>query len=429
MLASSWYNGRRLVLPPTAVHSQMAAYPIPGAMPKKSVADVDWAGRRALVRVDFNVPLDDGSVADDTRIRGALPTLTHLLEGGAALILMSHLGRPKGRSSPGFSLAPVACQLEEMLQREVRMAPDCVGGEVERMADGMRAGEVLLLENLRFHSEEEANDPGFARRLAALGDAYVNDAFGTAHRAHASTEGVAHHVGTAVSGLLMQREIAYLADALSDPARPYLAIMGGAKISGKVELIEHLLDRVDGLLIGGGMQFTFLRAQGLEIGDSLLEEETVDTAAAVLAAAAAKQVDLLLPTDTVAADRFAADAATRIVEVTGLSAGWQGLDIGPETRSRFAARIAAAGTVVWNGPLGVCELAPFAAGTAAVAEAVAAATDAGAVTIIGGGDTAAAVRQAGCDKRMRHISTGGGASLECLAGRELPGVAVLDEAE
>ena len=398
-------------------------------MPKKSVADVDWAGRRALVRVDFNVPLDDGSVADDTRIRGALPTLLHLLEGGAALILMSHLGRPKGRSSPGLSLAPAARLLEELLQREVRMAPDCVGGEVERMAAEMRGGEVLLLENLRFHLEEEANDPDFARRLAALGDAYVNDAFGTAHRAHASTEGVAQYVGTAVSGLLMQREIAYLADALSAPARPYLAIMGGAKISGKVEVIEHLLDRVDGLLIGGGMQFTFLRAQGLEIGDSLLEEETVDTAATVLAAAAAKQVDLLLPTDTVAADRFAADAATRVVEVAGLSAGWQGLDIGPETRALFASRIAAAGTVVWNGPLGVCELAPFAAGTAAVAEAVAAATDAGAVTIIGGGDTAAAVRQAGCDQRMRHISTGGGASLECLAGRELPGVAALDEVE
>ena len=396
-------------------------------MPKKSVTDLELTDQRVLVRVDFNVPLDGDTVTDDTRIRAAIPTLRHLLDKGAALVLMSHLGRPKGRWSGEFSLRPVARRLAYLVEREVRMASDCVGAEVEAMAGNLQSGEILLLENLRFHPEEEENDPDFAGRLASLGQVFVNDAFGTAHRAHASTEGVVHHLDTAVSGLLMEREIAYLQDVLRAPERPFLAVMGGAKISGKVEVIEHLLDRADVLLIGGGMQFAFFKAKGMEIGDSLLQAETVEVAARVLEQAGERGVELVLPVDTVAAAGFAADAETRTVDVRDLTAGWQGLDIGPATRELFAKKIAGARTVVWNGPVGVFEMAPFSAGTKAVAEAVADATMAGAVSIIGGGDTAAAVNQIGCGGRMSHISTGGGASLECMAGRDLPGVVALDD--
>lgn len=399
-------------------------------MAKQTIADIDVADKRVLVRVDFNVPLDDtGQISDDTRIRAALRTVEHLLAQGAAVILMSHLGRPKGECVPAMSLAPVARRLGELLGREVALAADCVGDAVEQQAAALGLGQILLLENLRFHAAEEQNDESFARQLAALGDIYVNDAFGAAHRAHASTEGITHHMGAAVSGLLMEREIAYLDEALQDPQRPFIAILGGKKITGKIEVIEHLLDKVDVLLIGGGMSYTFFKAMGLEIGDSLLEEDRIDTAVQLLAQATAKGVELLLPVDCVVADRFAADAQTQVVARDAMPIGWEGVDIGPETRRQYAEQIAAGGTVVWNGPLGVFEMEPFAHGTRAVAAALVAATRAGAVSIIGGGDTAAALTSAGLAEGMTHISTGGGASLECMGGRVLPGVAALADKE
>ncbi|MCH2661394.1 phosphoglycerate kinase [bacterium] len=399
-------------------------------MAKQSVVDLDAAGRRALVRVDFNVPLDDGqNIVDDTRIRAALPTIERLLAQGAAVVLMSHLGRPLGARVPELSLEPVAARLSELLGREVALAADCVGSDVAAQAAALAPGQILLLENLRFHAAEEQNAEAFARQLAALGDLYVNDAFGAAHRAHASTEGVTHHVARAVSGLLMEREIAYLDDALRQPQRPFTAILGGAKISGKIEVIEHLLDKVDALLIGGGMSYTFFKALGLEIGDSLLEEDRIDTARQVIDQAEARDLELLLPIDCVVADRFAADARTQVVPRDALPVGWEGVDIGPATRALYAEKIAAGGTVVWNGPLGVFEMEPFARGTRAVGAALAAATKAGAVSIIGGGDTAAALAAAGLAEGMTHISTGGGASLECMGGRVLPGVAALADKE
>jgi len=399
-------------------------------MAKQSVVDLDAAGRRALVRVDFNVPLDDGqNIVDDTRIRAALPTIERLLAQGAAVVLMSHLGRPLGARVPELSLEPVAVRLSELLGREVALAADCVGSDVAAQAAALAPGQILLLENLRFHAAEEQNSEAFARQLAALGDLYVNDAFGAAHRAHASTEGVTHHVARAVSGLLMEREIAYLDDALRQPQRPFTAILGGAKISGKIEVIEHLLDKVDALLIGGGMSYTFFKALGLEIGDSLLEEDRIDTARQVIDQAEARDLELSLPIDCVVADRFAADARTQVVPRDALPVGWEGVDIGPATRALYAEKIAAGGTVVWNGPLGVFEMEPFARGTRAVGAALVAATKAGAVSIIGGGDTAAALAAAGLAEGMTHISTGGGASLECMGGRVLPGVAALADKE
>jgi phosphoglycerate kinase len=399
-------------------------------MAKKSIRDIEVRGRRVLVRVDFNVPLDPGGkIADDTRIRASLPTVEYLLDQGAAVILMSHLGRPKGRRVAELSLRPVAQRLGELLGREVRLAPGCVGNEVEKMAQALRPGQVLLLENLRYHPEEEANDADFARQLGRLGHVYVNDAFGAAHRAHASTEGIARHVAQAVSGLLMEKEITYLDEALKNPQRPLVAILGGAKISGKIEVIENLLDKVDALVIGGGMAYTFFKAMGLEIGASLLEEDCVAVARQVLDRAAAKGVELVLPVDCVVADRFAAEAQTRVVGRQEIPQGWQGLDIGPRTRGLFAEKVAQSRTVIWNGPLGVFELEPFAQGTLEVAQALARATAGGTISIIGGGDTAAAIAQAGLSQRMTHISTGGGASLECLGGRVLPGVAVLEEKE
>ena len=399
-------------------------------MAKQSIADIDIAGKRVLVRVDFNVPLDEtGQIADDTRIRAALPTIEHLLARGAAVILMSHLGRPKGVRVSAMSLNPVARRLGELLGRAVAMAADCIGDEVAQQAAALGSGQVLLLENLRFHAAEEQNDESFARQLAMLGDLYVNDAFGAAHRAHASTEGVTRHMDTAVSGLLLEREIAYLDEALQAPQRPFIAMLGGAKISGKIEVIEHLLDKVDVLLIGGGMSYTFFKAMGLEIGDSLLEEERIDTARQILAEAAAKGVELLLPVDCVVADRFAADAEIQIVARDAIPTGWEGVDIGPETRRLYAEQIAGSGTVVWNGPLGVFEMEPFAHGTRAVGKALVAATRAGAVSISGGGDTAAGLTSAGLAEGITHISTGGGASLECMGGRVLPGVAALVDKE
>lgn len=397
-------------------------------MNKMTIRDAALEGKRVLTRVDFNVPLDDRQqITDDTRIEASLPTIRALLDGGAAVILMSHLGRPKGKPNPAFSLQPVATRLAELLGRAVAFAPDCVGAEVEAMAAAMKPGDVLLLENLRFHAEEEANNENFARQLAALGDLYVNDAFGTAHRAHASTEGVTRFLSPSLAGLLMEKEIDYLGRAVGSPERPYLAILGGAKISGKIDVISNLLDKVDTLLIGGGMMFTFLKAQGLEIGTSLLEEDKIDLAREVLAKAETSGKRLLLPVDTVVGKAFSNDTETRTVPVTEIPANMMGLDIGPASIAAFSEAIAGAKTIVWNGPMGVFEMPNFARGTFAVADALVAATKAGAVTVIGGGDSAAAIAKAGLESAVSHVSTGGGASLELLEGKVLPGLAALTD--
>ena len=396
-------------------------------MARKMIDDIDVAGKRILVRVDFNVPLDGGAnITDTNRIRAAQPTLWRLLERGASLVLMSHLGRPKGVSH-GLSLAPVATELHGLLGTSVLLASDCVGDDTAQLARELKPGNVLLLENLRFHKEEEANDAAFAKQLSELGSGiYVNDAFGAAHRAHASTEGITHHMSDCVAGYLMSKELQYLQDTLAKPTQPFVAILGGAKVSDKIEVIEHLLARVDRLLIGGGMAYTFLKAQGHEIGNSLLEEAAVPLATDLLQKAGDK---LVLPTDSLVTQKFAAGAETRVVPVTAIPVDCEGVDIGPETTERFVSTVRQAGTVVWNGPLGVFEIDDFAKGTLAVAQALAQATwESGLVSIIGGGDTAAAVVKAGAHKRMTHISTGGGASLECLGGRVMPGVEALDEA-
>jgi phosphoglycerate kinase len=390
-------------------------------MRKKTLRDVEVKGRRVLVRVDFNVPLEGGAVADDTRITAALPTVRHLIDGGAKTVLCSHLGRPKGKPDPKYSLAPVATRLGELLGKKVPFAPDCVGPAVEKLVASMKPGDVLLLENLRFHAEEEKNDPAFARALAALADVYVDDAFGSAHRAHASTAGVADHL-PAVAGFLMERELDFLGRALADPARPFVAILGGAKVSDKIAVIDNLLGKVDALLVGGGMANTFLKAQGREIGKSLVENDKLEVAGRLLREAGAK---LVLPVDAVIGDRLDAGAEHRTVDVASVPPGWLILDIGPKTIVAFTERLRGAKTVIWNGPMGVFEMEPFAAGTFAVARALAGLS--GATTIIGGGDSAAAVEQAGVADRITHVSTGGGASLEFLEGKELPGVAVLQD--
>ncbi|WP_074952938.1 phosphoglycerate kinase [Alicyclobacillus macrosporangiidus] len=391
-------------------------------MNKQTVRDVDWKGRRALVRVDFNVPMQDRRITDDTRMRAALPTLRYLLERGAAVILMSHLGRPKGQRVEKYSLEPVAEHLRALLPGvEVRFATDCVGDEAEQAARGLAPGQVLVLENLRFHPEEEKNDPAFAQALARLGDVYVNDAFGAAHRAHASTEGVARYL-PAVAGLLMEREIDVMGRALEQPERPFAAIIGGAKVSDKIGVIENLLPKVDHLLIGGGMANTFLAVQGHDMGKSLVETEALDTARRLLQAAADSGAQLWLPVDLVVADRFAADAERRVCAAGEVPPDGMALDIGPETAAKYQAVIRQARTVIWNGPMGVFEMPAFAGGTLAIAEAMAQAQG---VTIVGGGDSVAAVEQAGLADRMTHVSTGGGASLEFLEGKTLPGVAAL----
>ncbi|HLF26201.1 MAG TPA: phosphoglycerate kinase [Anaerolineae bacterium] len=391
-------------------------------MNKKTVRDIDVNGKRALVRVDFNVPIKEGKVTDDTRIAAALPTIKYLMEHGAKVILMSHLGRPKGGPDPKYSLAPAAKRLGELLGKPVGMAPDCVGPEVEQMVAALKPGDVLLLENVRFHPEEEKNNPAFAAQLAQLGDVYVNDAFGSAHRAHASTEAVARLLPVAVAGFLLEAEIDYLGRALEAPERPFVAILGGAKISDKVKVIENLLTKVDRLLIGGGMANTFLKAKGYALGDSLVEDAALDTARNLMAHAGDK---LLLPLDLVVGDTFEAEAQMQTVAADKAPAGWRALDIGPKTIELFASEVAQAKLIVWNGPMGVFEFPRFAAGTNAIARAAA---DSAATSIIGGGDSAAAVQQAGVADHISHISTGGGASLEFLEGRTLPGVAALNEA-
>jgi len=389
-------------------------------MNKKTIRDVDVRGKRVLVRVDLNVPLKEGSVADDTRIRAVLPTLNYLLEQDAALILCSHLGRPKGKTVPELRMDPIATRLAELLGRPVKKLDDCVGPEVEAAVKAMRPGDVVLLENTRFHPEERANDPEFARQLAALAEIYVNDAFGAAHRAHGSTEGVTHYL-PAVAGFLMEKELEFLGQATENPEHPYVAILGGAKISDKIGVIENLLRQCDRLLIGGGMANTFFKAMGFEVGDSLIEDEAVEIAESLLKQAGGT---LVLPVDVVIADAFDDDAHTRVVAPNEVTPGWRILDVGPKTVSTFESALGGARTVVWNGPLGVFEMPNFAKGTFAVARFLA---DLDATTIIGGGESAAAVRQAGLADRMTHVSTGGGASLEFLEGKVLPCVAVLED--
>ena len=392
---------------------------------KKTVKDVDVRSKRVLVRVDYNVPLDaNGNVSDDKRITASLPTINYLLEQGARIILCSHLGRPKGEVKKEFSLAPVAKRLKELLPNvNIYFASDCIGEEAERKAAALKDGEILLLENLRFHKEEEKNDPEFAKKLASLAEIYVSDAFGTVHRAHASTAGVAAYL-PAVAGFLIGKELSIMGGALENPERPFVAILGGAKVADKIGVITNLLNKCDTLLIGGGMAYTFFKAMGYEIGDSLLDAESIDLAKQLMETAKEKGVKLLLPVDTVVAKAFAADAEHMIVSANAIPAGWQGLDIGEKTRELFAAEIKNAKTVIWNGPMGVFEFPEFAKGTEAVAKACA---ECGGTTIIGGGDSASAVKKLGYADKMTHISTGGGASLEFLEGKELPGIAVLND--
>lgn len=394
-------------------------------MDKQTLNDADVAGKRVLVRVDFNVPMDDeGCITDDTRIRASLPTINYLRQNGASVILASHLGRPKGGPDPKYSLRPVAVYLSELLGTQVVFASDCVGEEVAELTQLLRPGRVLLLENVRFHPEEEKNDPEFAAQLARLGDLYVNDAFGSAHRAHASTEGVAHYL-PAYAGFLMEREIGVMGEALRNPAHPFVALLGGAKVSDKLGVITNLLGKVDTLIIGGAMANTFLKARGLAVGDSLVEETCLDAAQKLLEDAHARGVPLLLPIDLVIAPEASAHAELRLVPVGAVPPGWRILDIGPGSANEYKAAIKRARTIVWNGPMGMFELAPFSKGTLAVAEAICEATREGATSIVGGGDSVAALEQMGLATCVTHVSTGGGASLEFLEGRTLPGVAAL----
>lgn len=393
-------------------------------MAKKTVEDIQVNGKRVLVRCDFNVPLDQNlNITDDNRIVGAMPTINYLIEHGAKLILCSHLGRPKGEYEEKYSLKPVAKELSKRLGKDVKLSPEVVGEKTTALVNAMKDGDVVLLENLRFRNEEKKNDPDFAKELAALADIYVNDAFGTAHRAHASTEGVTHYL-PAVAGFLIGKELDVMGKALEDPKRPFVAVLGGAKVSDKIGVINNLLDKVDVLLIGGGMSYTFQKALGGEIGNSLLEEDKVDLAKELIEKAKAKGVKLLLPVDNEAGDSFSNDALRITVHSKSIPDGFEGMDIGPETQKLFADEIIKAGTVVWNGPMGVFEFENFAVGTRKIAEAMAQCKG---ITIIGGGDSAAAIKQMGFADKVTHVSTGGGASLEFLEGKVLPGVAALND--
>ncbi len=392
---------------------------------KKTIEDICVKGKKVLVRCDFNVPMDKatGAITDDKRIKAALPTIKYLMDNGAAVILCSHLGKPKGEWKESLSLAPVAVRLEEVLGAKVIFAKDIIGEDAKAKAAALQGGEVMLLENLRFDKREEKNDPEFAKELASMAEIYVSDAFGTVHRAHASTEGVSHYL-PAVSGYLIQKELEIIGGALANPKRPLVAILGGSKVSSKIGVINNLLEIADTIIIGGGMAYTFAVAKGGKVGDSLLEADWVDYAKEMIEKAASKGVNLLLPTDTVVADAFAADANSKVVATGEIEEGWQGLDIGPETVAAYCDAVKDAGTVIWNGPMGVFEFPAFAKGTEAIAEAL---SKTSAITIVGGGDSAAAVEQLGYADKMTHISTGGGASLEFMEGKVLPGVACLNE--
>lgn len=395
-------------------------------MNKKTIRDVNVEGKRVFVRCDFNVPLDaEGNITDENRIQGALPTIKYLLDHGAKVILASHLGRPKNGPEAKFSLKPVAKRLNELLDDKVVMANDVIGEDAKAKVAALKNGEAVLLENVRFHKEEEKNVPEFAQALASFADMFVNDAFGTAHRAHASTEGISHYVDTSVAGFLIEKEIEVMGGALSDPKRPFVAILGGAKVSDKIGVINNLLEKVDKLLIGGAMAYTFIVAKGGKVGKSMLEADKVDLAKELIEKAAAKGVELYLPVDTVVAREFKADAESQVCETMNIPEEWEGLDIGSKTAELFAGVIKSAKTVIWNGPMGVFEFPKFAVGTKAVAQALA--DNSEAVTIIGGGDSAAAVEQLGYADKVTHISTGGGASLEYLEGKVLPGIACLDD--
>ncbi len=394
-------------------------------MAKLCIRDLDLKGRRVFVRVDFNVPLAGGKVTDDTRIRESLPTIRHAREKGARILLASHLGRPKGKRNPEMSLRPAAERLSELLQAPVAFADDCIGDDPQKKSAALKDGDVLLLENLRFHAEEEKNDEGFSKSLAGLCDLYVNDAFGSAHRAHSSTVGMTKFVPRAAAGFLMEKELTYLGKAVQNPDHPYVAVLGGAKVADKIEVIQNLLKLVDTLILGGGMAYTFLRARGLGVGKSLLEEDKLELAKNLLAEAEKRNVKVLLPLDHLVAEKIDPGARPQVVGLNEIPAGLMALDIGPKTRDAFADALRTARTVVWNGPMGVFECEPFAGGTVAVARAIA---ESGATSIVGGGDSIAAVHKAGVAARMTHISTGGGASLEFLGGRALPGVEALTDA-
>jgi phosphoglycerate kinase len=397
-------------------------------MNKLTINDIDLKNKKVLVRVDFNVPLDDNlNITDDNRITSTLPTIKKIISDGGMAILMSHLGRPKGKPNSKYSLKPVAVRLSQLLGKEVKLAPDCIGDQVKAMVNALKPGDVILLENLRFHEEEEKNNPEFAKQLAELGDVYVNDAFGSAHRAHASTEGLTKFMSVSVAGYLMQKELDYLGGAIENPKRPYLAILGGAKISGKIDVIMNLFDKVDSMIIGGGMAYTFYKAQGMEIGSSLLEAEKIDLAKQVLEKAKTSKMKLLFPVDVVVAKEFNNDSPSEVVKINNMPSDKMGLDIGPESIKLFREEILKSKTIVWNGPMGVFEMDNFAKGTDAVAAALVEATAKGAITVIGGGDSAAAISKAGLADKVSHVSTGGGASLEFLEGKILPGVAALTD--
>ena len=397
-------------------------------MKKLTIDDIDIKNKKVLVRVDFNVTLDENlNITDDIRITSSLPTIKKIISSGGKTILMSHLGRPKGKPNPKYSLKPVAVRLSQLLGQEVKLAPDCVGDQVMSLVNAMKPGDVILLENLRFHEEEEKNDPEFAKQLAELGDVYVNDAFGSAHRAHASTEGLTKYISVSVAGYLMQKELDYLGGAIENPKRPYLAILGGAKISGKIDVIMNLFDKVDAMIIGGGMAYTFYKAEGKEIGTSLLEAEKIDIAKQVLAKAKISKIKLLFPVDVVVASEFKNESPSEVVSIDNMPSDKMGLDIGPESIKLFKEEILKSKTIVWNGPMGVFEMDNFAKGTDAVADALVEATRKGAITVIGGGDSAAAISKAGLADKVSHVSTGGGASLEFLEGKILPGVAALTD--